>query len=195
MRASADKRSVAAHPTPVPSDQFVKLWFALAQSNWTSLTLVPADPCGSSAEVAIEVAEAGKHADEAPVLACPIRTLDAFSVRTVADLQRALALGVGVPERGQSVAAAETVAEARAGSMIPAGLLVTPTERAHFSRASGGRVVISIPSVIEKPLGLAIARASSIVVVTIELGRTRLADARRTIELIGRGRIAGCVLV
>jgi len=33
------------------------------------------------------------------------------------------------------------------------------------------------------------------VVLCIERGRTRLADVRRTVELVGRDRIGGCFLV
>jgi hypothetical protein len=56
-------------------------------------------------------------------------------------------------------------------------------------------VVIAIPSVIAEPMGLAVTQASSLVVVAIELGRSSLADANRTIDLIGRACIAGCILV
>jgi hypothetical protein len=55
--------------------------------------------------------------------------------------------------------------------------------------------VIAISSVITEPLGLGATAAADAVIVCIERGRTRLADARRTIELVGRDRIAGCYLV
>src|SRR6266853_1744083 len=73
---------------PIPGNRFVEFWFALAGRRWTSLALVPADPGGSLADVAMEVAEAGKRVDEGPVIAFPIKTLDAFSARTIADFQR-----------------------------------------------------------------------------------------------------------
>jgi hypothetical protein len=55
-------------------------------------------------------------------------------------------------------------------------------------------VVIAIPSVLEVPLGLAVAQAADAVVVIADLGRTRLDDVRRTVELVGRERVAGCIL-
>ncbi|HSN13091.1 MAG TPA: hypothetical protein VLT61_00565 [Anaeromyxobacteraceae bacterium] len=67
-----------------------------------------------------------------------------------------------------------------------------PAERDATGR---GRLVIAISSVITEPLGLGATAAADAVIVCIEQGRTRLADARRTIELVGRDRIAGCYLV
>jgi hypothetical protein len=61
--------------------------------------------------------------------------------------------------------------------------------------AGRGRLVIAISSVITEPLGLGATAAADAVIVCIERGRTRVADARRTIELVGRDRIAGCYLV
>jgi len=141
----------------------------------------------------MEVAEAGKRMDGGPVIAFPIKTLDAFSAHSFADLQRALALGVSTLDWGPLVAVSAGVVESRDGA--GPDRQATPAHRSRIGPSSTGRMVISLPSVIEEPLGLAIAQSSSVVVVTIELGRTRIADAQRTIELIGRARIAGCVLV
>jgi hypothetical protein len=57
------------------------------------------------------------------------------------------------------------------------------------------RLVISIPAVVNEPLGLAVAQFADAVLLTVHLGRTRLAEVRRTIDLIGRERIVGCVIV
>lgn len=54
------------------------------------------------------------------------------------------------------------------------------------------KVIVSVQPVIQQPLGLAVTYAADLVVLCIEMGRTRVADVRRTIELIGRERIAGC---
>jgi hypothetical protein len=58
-----------------------------------------------------------------------------------------------------------------------------------------GRIITALPPVVADPLGLKIVAATDIVVICIEMGRTRLAAVRRTIELVGRERIAGCLLI
>jgi hypothetical protein len=63
-----------------------------------------------------------------------------------------------------------------------------------LAMASGGRVIVAVQPVIVEPLGLAVAQSADAVVLCLELGRTRLAAARRTVELVGRERIAGCLL-
>jgi hypothetical protein len=80
--------------------------------------------------------------------------------------------------------AAEVVAAA--GSSTPAG--TRPVEPV-------GRIIAALPPVVADPLGLKIVAAADLVVICIEMGRTRLAAVRRTIELVGRDRIAGCLLI
>ena len=67
------------------------------------------------------------------------------------------------------------------------------------SKSSGGgapaEVIVAIQPVVVEPLGLAVAQAADAVVLCFEMTRTRLSAARRTIELIGRDRIAGTFLV
>jgi hypothetical protein len=60
---------------------------------------------------------------------------------------------------------------------------------------SPGKVIVALPPVVSEPLGVAVATASDLVVLCVRLGRSRVAAARRTIELIGRERIAGCLIV
>jgi hypothetical protein len=61
--------------------------------------------------------------------------------------------------------------------------------------APTGKVIVAIQPVVVEPLGLAVTEAADVVVLCVQLGRTRIAAARRTIELIGRQRIAGALLV
>jgi hypothetical protein len=61
--------------------------------------------------------------------------------------------------------------------------------------ATTGKVIVAIQPVVVEPLGLAVTEAADTVVLCIDVGRTRLAAVRRTVELIGRDRIAGSVLV
>jgi len=57
------------------------------------------------------------------------------------------------------------------------------------------RLIISIPAVIQEPLGLAATLEADAVVITVRMRRTKLPNARRTIELVGREREAGCYLM
>jgi hypothetical protein len=61
--------------------------------------------------------------------------------------------------------------------------------------ARSGKVIVSVQPVVVEPLGLAVTRTADAVVLCIEKGRSRLASVRRTIELIGRDRIRGCIFV
>jgi hypothetical protein len=63
------------------------------------------------------------------------------------------------------------------------------------STKRGGEIIIAVDPVVENPLGIAIAFAADAVLVTIELGVTDLASARKTIEMVGRERLLGCVVI
>ena len=63
------------------------------------------------------------------------------------------------------------------------------------STKRGGEIIIAVDPVVENPLGIAIAFAADAVLVTIELGVTDLASARKTIEMVGRDRLLGCVVI
>ncbi len=56
------------------------------------------------------------------------------------------------------------------------------------------RVIVAVPSVIEQPLALAVTDAADAVAVVMRTGGTAKESAERTIELVGRDRILGCVL-
>lgn len=198
MRADRDERSTPPPPPPLAASDVVALWFALAQRRWTSLTVVPADPGGSSEELVRSVVDTGKRLGERAVTAITMSSLDARAARTLAMLQR-YAQREGAPA-ARSLAAVEAVA-ATPGVEVEDPTLereegeVDPSHQAQLVLPAPGRVVIAIPSVIADPLGLAVTQASSLVAISIGLGRTCLADARRTVDLIGRDRIAGCILV
>jgi hypothetical protein len=61
--------------------------------------------------------------------------------------------------------------------------------------APSSRVLVAVPPVLVEPRGVVLARRADAVVACVARGRTRLADARRTVELIGAERFLGCVLV
>ncbi len=178
---------------PRAEKRYQQLWLGITRRTWRSIVLVPADPGGSAAEVARCLAAVGKELCEVPVTAIALSSLEYGSTLALAELQQRM-------EREQEPSA-------RRAALVE----VTATtldrdapESASIPHAIGGealalspaaRLVIAIPAVISEPLGGAVARHADAVVVCVERGRTRAADVRLTAELIGRERIAGCLLV
>lgn len=76
-------------------------------------------------------------------------------------------------------------------------LNMTSLVAAPGERRTGGtqRVVVVLSSVVEVMAGIPIAMAADAVVLTVTLGKTRLEDARRTVELVGAQRVIGTILV
>jgi len=189
--------AAGARAAPAPADQdekaYQRLWFALARSPWSSLVLVPADPRGSAERVARALADVGKRLSDVPVTAVTSGALEYGTAVALADLPQFVDRRRQLPQatwptvdvRSQPAAPAEPGATADAAPGGEGALMVS----------SGARIVIAIPAVVSEPLGLATTMKADRVVVCIELGRTRKADARRTVALIGRERIAGCFLI
>jgi hypothetical protein len=59
----------------------------------------------------------------------------------------------------------------------------------------GPLVIVALESVITNPTGIAIALAADAALLCVELGETDLASARHTVEMVGRDRFVGCVLL
>ncbi len=57
------------------------------------------------------------------------------------------------------------------------------------------QVLIALPPVLDDPLGVAIAHAADAAVLCVEMGKSRLSSARKTIELVGRERFLGSILL
>lgn len=75
-------------------------------------------------------------------------------------------------------------------------LRVSPNEQNGAGReASAGKIIVAVQPVVVEPLGLSVTRAADAVILCIQKGHSRLASVRRTIDLIGRARIRGCVFV
>ncbi len=104
---------------------------------------------------------------------------------------------------GSTLALATALAEAGKRLGSPAVAIAAPTDEEGAGAlretvreaAASARVVVSAPAVLDDPRSLAVVQAVDLVVVSIERGRTVHADAKRTIELVGRERVAGCFLV
>jgi hypothetical protein len=180
--ADAEARVAAIRP------EYQELWFALAKRNWTSVVLVPVDPGGSAASIGRSLADIGTRLSELPVTAISVSSMGYDSAFALADLQQHI-------ERERRAAAERRAPTINITPSRPADGPEDGAPHDALALAASSRVVISIPAVISEPLGLAATQAADAIILTIELGRTRLADARRTVELIGRERISGCFLV
>ena len=58
-----------------------------------------------------------------------------------------------------------------------------------------GRLIIAIPPVVVEPLGLAVTEVADAVVLCVTRGESRLRESERTIELVGRDRIIGALIL
>jgi hypothetical protein len=85
--------------------------------------------------------------------------------------------------------------EAGAATAPDADAARTTESRETALMAPAGQVVVAIQPVVVEPLGVAIAQAADAVILCLELGKTRIESARRTMELIGPDRIAGAFLL
>jgi len=74
-------------------------------------------------------------------------------------------------------------------------LAVTHRRQDRLPGASPLEVIVAIHPVTIDPLGLALVAAADAALLCVEVGRTRLSAARRSIAMIGRERFAGSVLV
>jgi hypothetical protein len=165
--------------------ELLELWIRLAKGKWASLVIVPADVEGSSAALAKSLADIGQRLSFVPVTAIAVTSLEYGSALALADLQQHL-------ERRAPVPAVVDVTPPAAPAPAPPG---PPASTEALALNPGARLVISIPPVLTEPLGLPAAQQADVVLVTIHLGRTPMGAVRRTLELIGRDRVAGCVLV
>lgn len=179
------------HRTHAP--EYQELWLALARRRWTSLVVIPADGENSSAEVAKSLAEVGKELIEDPVTAITVNRLGYDSARALSDLQQTVDRARQAGERPRVELDSNVIDVSSRPAGEPGGTSAGPGTA--LALMPSARLVISIPPVVREPLGLAVAHVADAVILTFHLGKTNLAEARRTIELIGRDRIVGCFIV
>jgi hypothetical protein len=114
---------------------------------------------------------------------------------SAADLARSLAeVGSLLRDRAVNTIVAEPLSYEAAARIAETVAATGQVSKAH-PVATPIQVIVAIQPVIEEPLGVAVAHAADATVLCIEVGRTRLAEVRRTIDLIGQERIAGCFLL
>lgn len=202
LDGTTDSQRGAEADGPVPGvadeREFQELWFALARRPWSSLVLVPADPGESTAHVAHALADVGKRLSDTPVTAVAASTLEYGTAVALAGLpqfvdRRRLPAAGSWPTIDLE-AHPDPPVEEPAPPPAPAPDGPAPAEEA-IMVSSAARLIISIPPVVSEPLGLATTASADLVLICIALGQTRLANARRTVELIGRERVAGCFLL
>jgi hypothetical protein len=191
--------------------QYQHLWFSLAQRPWSSLVLVPADGDGSADEVALRLAEVGKQISRGPVTAITVNALAYDTATALADLPNYVERSrpgptpawspiemppssLSDPDRAEERPAAG-VTEVEAPRNDRSLVKVSTMNEGRQLDVASPRLIISIPPVVTQPLGLATAHNADLVVVCVELGLTHLATARRTLDVVGRERVAGCFLI
>jgi hypothetical protein len=155
--------------------------------------LVPGDAECSSADVARSLAEVGKELTEDPVTAITVSRLGYDSARALSDLQQYVERVRQGAERPRPASEQRVVDVGARAAEQEAGAY--PSGNGQALAIPAAKLVISIPAVVSEPLGLAVAQFADAVLLTVHLGKTRIAEVRRTIDLIGRDRIVGCVIV
>lgn len=189
-------RGEAGPPAGPDSSRIADLWFSLAPLGWRSLVLVPADEGISAADVATSLAAFGGRLLDSPVTAIIADSMDFESARILSELQMHVQDGrppvPGVVD-AEVVESPRVEIRPRDGAAPPGPVAI---ERVDPRRSlQGGSVIVAIQPVVVEPLGIAIAQAASAVVLCVGLGKSRLASARRTMDLIGPERFVGAYVV
>jgi hypothetical protein len=175
--ASSSKVSRVGSAQPAPSSggasaggfALQELWFVLQQRPWRTLVVVPGHAGGDALPVARSVVDVGSRLARggAPWL------LEAQKI----DLASAAEIIQTMEGPGSSSAWTSGGNKPIGGEQVPS------------------KIVIALEPVVRNPLGLAIALAADAVLMVVDVGITDLPSARRTVELIGRERFCGTVLV
>lgn len=165
---------------PFRARELQELWLRLAGEEWSSLVVIPASPEGSTVDFACSLADIGSTLSDHAVSAVTVTEIAPGSARALAALADDVRRRQKRLQEGHAVEGGEDAPEDRDASMII---------------GSAGRIIIGVPSVIATPVSLAVAQAADLIVLGVEMGRTNTKDVKRSIELIGRERVAGCVLL
>jgi hypothetical protein len=165
----------------LPPRELQELWFATRRREWKSLVVVPASPGSSVLHIAQALGEVGTAIRMSPVQVVNAEGMDLDRIaRLVQDLS-----GEDKAEAKGAVWTSGSAARSPGGWDVPAGR----------GAPAGRATIVALDAVAENPLILPLALAADAVLLCVEVGRTRLEDARHTVELIGRDRIIGCALL
>ena len=157
----------------LPSREVQELWFATRRRPWISLCVVPAAPGMSVVPLAETLASVGQ-------------------LLTPTGIRLIKAEGMNL-EQIARIVMEMTLPETPASSVWTS----TPQRGGHAVSAApnGTPLIIAIESVVSNPLALAVTLACDVVLLCIELGKTDLASARHSVDLLGREHIVGTVLI
>lgn len=192
-------------------NEYLELWINLARREWHSLVVIPADGSGSTAEVARALAEVGQRLSFGPVTALTLSSLEYGSALALADLQQhiqrerngsAKPVAPIDPDVGEPAPAPRARPAGPPPSPPPGAANGDPAADANGARKPDAlmlvppaRLIISVPPVISEPLGLTASAEADAVLLAVRMNHSRMAEVRRTIQMVGRERIAGCFLV
>lgn len=200
MSLDDDRRTRRSWTAKSASREYLELWTQLARREWNSIGIVPADPQGSTADIASALAEVGQRLSYTPVTAISLTSLEYGSALALADLQQHVARerrngAVSAPAADGAAASEKAAAPVDDGA--PAATAPVPGEprSGALVRIPTARLIISVPSVLTDPLGLTVLEQADALVLAVRLNRSRLAEVRRTLEMVGRERVIGCYLV
>jgi hypothetical protein len=158
----------------LPSRDLQELWFATRRRDWRTLVVVPAAPGNSSAlPIAKALGEVGGF-----IRMSPVHVINAEGM----DLSKIAALVMDMT--GNASSSAWTM---NSPGSNPSSGWETATR--------AGATIVALDPVVVNPLVLPVALAADAVLLCVEVGKTELAAARHTIELIGRERIIGSVVI
>lgn len=217
MKAGDYRDGEVPRPTRSAGRDVLELWINLARREWGSLVLIPADRDGSTADIANMLADIGQRLSYGPVTAITVSSLEYGSALALADLQQHVErerrargrapLTVTVPADPSAKGDATSPADASPAPVAgpPPAPAAGPADSVPTEEAAGrgealvvvppARLIISVPPVVTEPLGLTAAEEADVVVLAVRMYRSRMAEVRRTIQLVGRPRITGCFLV
>ncbi len=114
-------------PISKGGQDYIELWITLARREWGSLVIVPADPRGSTTEIANALADIGQRLSYGPVTAITVSALEPGSALALADLQEHLERERRNWVRMAAPVSAEAQpAAARSGEARPAPAVAVP---------------------------------------------------------------------
>jgi hypothetical protein len=182
------KREVSARASEKPalhSRELQELWFATRRRKWKSLVVVPASPGSSVLQIAQALGEVGSAIRMSPV---ELVNAEGMDLDRLAMLVREIS---GEAKAGVKAEVHASVWTSGPAGASPAGKDVAAARAGPAERAT----IIAIEAVAENPLILPLALSADAVLLCVEVGRTKLDEARHTADLIGRDRIIGTALL
>jgi hypothetical protein len=175
MTPLADAQEKARAAPRLPPPELQELWFACRRHEWRSLAVVSTVPRSSTFPI---VQALGEVADLLHAGTVRVRCAEAVELPDIAYLVMEMSGRNPSPVLGP------------AAPRIPRSAL-PPQDPA------GGEqlLIVAVDSVVSAPMVLPVVLAADAVLLCVELGVTDLGAARHSVELIGRERIIGTVVV